>query len=167
MVTGTGDRDGITVFESQPGEAARAAQMFPLSVWQRPCQEDNSREERSLPESSGSEGEAAALTQWPSRFHMVPLANPRPTYDVPRDGRPWDQSDPQTFLGCRLPAPGWLLWHSSVCVTQSLSTEPRGQTCVCNPGKRSIYSLWLPRGGPRTGALKIRVLWKERLVCQN
>lgn len=70
-------KDETVMFESQPEEAARAVQMFPLSFWQRQHQEGKSRGDRRLP---GSRGQRAELL--PSReLHKSPLW-PLPVFNI-------------------------------------------------------------------------------------
>lgn len=82
MATWIWVKDEIVMFESQPGEAARAAQMFPLSSWQRRHQEGKGRGDRRLPGSTGERAE-----QLPSRglYRRSPLATP--AWNMPVDSR--------------------------------------------------------------------------------
>lgn len=90
-------KDEIVVFESQPEEAARAVQMFPLSFWQRQHQEGKSRGGRRLP---GNRGQRAELL--PSReSSRSPLATPGLQHPVGHR----DPASPSAMLAR---SPGWL-----------------------------------------------------------
>lgn len=66
-------KDEIVVFESQPGEAARAAQMFPFSFWQRRHQEGKGQRRQEVAWKQRGKGRAAALKRTPLK---VPSGHP-------------------------------------------------------------------------------------------
>lgn len=99
--------------------------MFPLSVWPRCCKEEQQQREATASELQeellpfrrllwGPHGGPPAASPWPTTCRQQAVA---PGVDPPASPGRWLLAVPS--------------WHCSVCVTQSLSAEPRGQKfCV-------------------------------------
>lgn len=124
MATWIWFKDRIVKFESQPQEAARTAQMFPLSFWQRQQEEGKSRGDRKLPESRGERAELLPSRGLHKGLLSLPLA-----YNMPMESVILGSS---TMLAHR---PGWLCWNLSLGFHRASPYSQADNTFVCNPGK--------------------------------
>lgn len=140
------------------GRACQSRSGVPTQAWQSTTGGQQGGE------ASGDlgEGRAAALRGCPKGSGASP--SQALAHDVPGHSGQWVR------VACRPLWGSWLLasssWHWPLCITQSLSTEPRGQIVARNPGKQDLQRLQ-PQRAPEMHRESVGCPWEEPWLLRD